>query len=574
MSHSSKFQIHYCKNNIIEHSYNEKNYHFSPEDLEYNYNPFDISNVQMYNPIYNLFFSLNDNNYNKITLNHKYHIVNKDTVKNITSNDILNEDIFIKNSPLIDPMKYLIGKYENNSSILNLPTLNSDSHAKLLDTNNFSYVDNFFYYLTSQLLNHHNFINGLDYYGSYLGIQKVFKYDISDEIDYYEDSTFFNNNIDKLFSISNNVESFNVGTYKNKEKLHLSDDYKHNITCVSLPDLNTNQTKSNIQDINELLIYNKNSSKKSSPTNSIKSNSSSDSYNNSEENYSSNDDNDDDNDDNNDDDNDDNDDTVWETDSDDSNNSNSLCSSNDAYAYIYNYPVQFICLEKCNGTIDDLFEERLLDDNKASSALFQVIMTLLCFQNVFHFTHNDLHTNNIMYKHTDVEYLFYKYNNVIYRVPTYNKIFKIIDFGRSIYKYNNFTFFSDSFSKDGDANTQYNCEPYFNSNKPRLEPNYSFDLCRLGCSIYDFVDDIEDETFTELKKTVERWCTDDNNKNILYKKNGEERYPNFKLYKMIARTVHNHTPVNQLKYDFFNQYEWKEAVTGNIIDLDNIPSYV
>ena len=179
-----------------------------------------------------------------------------------------------------------------------------------------------------------------------------------------------------------------------------------------------------------------------------------------------------------------------------------------------------------------------------------------------------------MYKHTDVEYLFYKYNNVIYRVPTYNKIFKIIDFGRSIYKYNNFTFFSDSFSKDGDANTQYNCEPYFNSNKPRLEPNYSFDLCRLGCSIYDFINDIEDETFTELKKTIERWCTDDNNKNILYKKNGEERYPNFKLYKMIARTVHNHTPVNQLKYDFFNQYEWKEEVTDNIIDLDNIPSYV
>ena len=31
-------------------------------------------------------------------------------------------------------------------------------------------------------------------------------------------------------------------------------------------------------------------------------------------------------------------------------------------------------------------------------------------------------------------------------------------------------------------------------------------------------------------------------KNILYKKNGDERYPDFKLYKMIARTVHNHTP--------------------------------
>jgi len=560
MSDSSKFQIHYYKNNMIDHIYNEQNYQFSPEDLEYNYNPFDISNIQMYNPLYNLFFSLNENNYNKIALNHKYHIINKDTIKNMNTNEIITRPIFIKNSPLIDPMKFLIGKYENNTSILNLPALQSDGHPKLLDTNNFSYVDNFFYYLTSQLLNHHGFINGLDYYGSYLGVQKVFKYDISDEIDYYEDSNFFNNNINKLFSISNNEESFGVGTYKNKAKLHLSDDYKHNITCVSLPDLNNNQTTSSIQDINELLVYNKNSSKKSSTTNSIKSNSSSDSSNNSEENYSSNDEIDSN--------------TDWETDSNDSNNSNSLCSSSDSYAYIHNYPVQFICLEKCNGTIDDLFEQKLLDDDKSSSALFQVIMCLLCFQNTFQFTHNDLHTNNIMYIHTDIEYLFYKYKNTIYRVPTYNKIFKIIDFGRSIYKYNNLTFCSDSFSKDGDANTQYNCEPYFNSNKPRLEPNYSFDLCRLGCSIYDFIDDIEDESFSELKTTVERWCTDDNNKNILYKKNGEERYPNFKLYKMIARTVHNHTPVKQLEYSFFNQYEWKEEVTDNIIDLDNISSYV
>ena len=43
---------------------------------------------------------------------------------------------------------------------------------------------------------------------------------------------------------------------------------------------------------------------------------------------------------------------------------------------------------------------------------------------------------------------------------------------------------------------------------------------------------------------------------------------------MIARTVHNHTPVKQLEYSFFNQYEWKEEVTDNIIDLDTISSYV
>ena len=42
------------------------------------------------------FFSLNDNNYNKITLNHKYHIINKDTIKNTTNNENISQNIFVK----------------------------------------------------------------------------------------------------------------------------------------------------------------------------------------------------------------------------------------------------------------------------------------------------------------------------------------------------------------------------------------------------------------------------------------------------------------------------------------------
>ena len=68
-------------------------------------------------------------------------------------------------------------------------------------------------------------------------------------------------------------------------------------------------------------------------------------------------------------------------------------------------------------------------------------------------------------------------------------LFKIIDFGRAIYKYNGKTFCSDSFQTGGDAATQYNTEPYFNEKKPRLEPNFSFDLCRLACSIFDYIVD-------------------------------------------------------------------------------------
>ena len=112
---------------------------------------------------------------------------------------------------------------------------------------------------------------------------------------------------------------------------------------------------------------------------------------------------------------------------------------------------------------------------------------------MFNFTHNDLHTNNIMFNKTDKQFLYYRYNKVYYKVPTYGRLFKVIDFGRSIYSFKGKFICSDSFHPKGDAATQYNCQPYMNDKKPRLDPNPSFDLCRLGCALYDFfMDDIDD----------------------------------------------------------------------------------
>ena len=42
---------------------------------------------------------------------------------------------------------------------------------------------------------------------------------------------------------------------------------------------------------------------------------------------------------------------------------------------------------------------------------------------------------------------------------------------------------------------------------------------------------------------------------MLYKNNGEERYPDFKLYKMIVRTVRNHLPEKQLERPVFKKFE-------------------
>jgi hypothetical protein len=76
---------------------------------------------------------------------------------------------------------------------------------------------------------------------------------------------------------------------------------------------------------------------------------------------------------------------------------------------------------------------------------------------------------------------------------------------------------------------------------------------------YSFEEPIFSRRATRIQKIIYDWCTDDNGKNILYKKNGDERYPQFKLYKMIARTVHNCVPREQFTKPIFQQFILKKG---------------
>ena len=136
--------------------------------------------------------------------------------------------------------------------------------------------------------------------------------------------------------------------------------------------------------------------------------------------------------------------------------------------HLQQFPVQIICMEQCDNTIDYLIDNGKLSEDQWFSALMQIIMILITYQKMFSFTHNDLHTNNIMYVPTNNKFIYYYYNKKHYKVPTYGKIYKIIDFGRAIYKFNGKIFCSDSFQIGGDAATQYNTEPFFNENKPPI----------------------------------------------------------------------------------------------------------
>ena len=200
-----------------------------------------------------------------------------------------------------------------------------------------------------------------------------------------------------------------------------------------------------------------------------------------------------------------------------------------------------------------------------------------------------------MFIETTEEFIYYLYEGQYYKVPTYGRIFKIIDFGRAIYKFRGELICSDSFHPKGDAATQYNFPPYYNPNKPTVEPNYSFDLCRFACALFDyFIYDLRKvEKLCKsdpIIKLVVKWTTDDKGRNVLYKSSGEERYPDFKLYKMISRTVHGHIPAKEIHNPLFDEYKitykkYKKHATLSakflkdgknkhiFMDIDGLPNY-
>ena len=576
-----------------------------------------ISKTQNYIPIYNRFFNLNETNYNNINLNNKWYISNIESqiedndnlfmcrIKNLDTNKIKDKEVFFKMAPLLDPYKYMIGKYDiSNPKLFNLPKLNStieDCNPKFLDTNNSAYVDGLFLFLSNQIRHTFKFIHGVEYYGTFLTIKNDFKINVFDDIDYLNNSDFFNRNKNVLFKIDeyehlfqqeqtklkpivigNNISLKSLTSVDNNIFDDVFDDnnaidlndlkdmsldlvditntklvtenqvtLKSNSTCSSRSSHTNDDDLDNDCENCELEQFDSGSEKLDDKESDGEMKSNSDNINEEQENEDE--------------------DEEWDEEEERIN------------VVIPKFPVQVISMEYCENTFDDLILNNELTKDEWLSAFMQIIMILITYQKAFNFTHNDLHTNNVMYNHTDKKYLYYCYKKKYYKVPTFGRIFKIIDFGRSIFKFDGKIFCSDSFQAGGDAATQYNTEPYFNDKKPRLEPNYSFDLCRLACSIFDYViDDFEEmkdltKITDPIKRLIFEWCLDDKGINMLYKNNGVERYPDFKLYKMISRCVHNHTPQAQLErpeFDLFSKFSGDIKNTDEIINIDKIPSHI
>ena len=247
------------------------------------------------------------------------------------------------------------------------------------------------------------------------------------------------------------------------------------------------------------------------------------------------------------------------------------------HAILKSMPVAVMHTELMSGNMDELLEQEEFEgdwSNKWTAWLFQVIIALYQLKTYYSMVHNDLHTNNILWKNTTDEYFTYKLmNGTIYKIPTYGKRFTIIDFGRATFVFNGVDIASSDFRDGADAEGQYNYGSWRNKNSPIIRPNPSFDLCRLSCSLTRVLFPVnpkekhEDapiiskdsntvirETNSELFNMLWTWLVDDSRKSVLEDGDGEERFPGFDLYQHIAEYCHNALPSVWLEKPIFKKF--------------------
>ena len=270
-------------------------------------------------------------------------------------------------------------------------------------------------------------------------------------------------------------------------------------------------------------------------------------------------------------------------------------SESDSYEFdicleIPNMPIIMIAQEAQDGVMDTMLDQDEIDGFERGSQgwearwiawMFQVVSALTFLQSAICFTHNDLHSNNILWRNTDKKFLYYrKRDGTVWRVPTFGKIITIIDFGRSIFRLGRHLWVSDDHWPDQDAGDQYNFGPFFDSTKPKVFPNPSFDLCRLAVSLIDGLFDEPPskkkgkgvpvmseegswkvyETKSPLYNLLWSWTINDAGQTVYENEDGDEKYEGFDLYIRIAQDVHGAVPKDQLHRPIFQQFVWKNKV--------------
>lgn len=211
-------------------------------------------------------------------------------------------------------------------------------------------------------------------------------------------------------------------------------------------------------------------------------------------------------------------------------------------------PVQLIFQESIKFSLDEALEHDGYCAKIWKSYLFQVFAALSIVHSRYKMCHNDLHIGNIMYTNTKQKFIYYHDSDeTVYRVPTYGKIIKIIDWGRATLTYQGHEFRNLCFSYDGEAYTQYYWQDSIKSSKPVQVPNIAVDIILFAHSLYTSQPKLPKDSLTQY---INRLCDLPTVGNMLTK----HKDLNFSLYEDVAKHGNNIYPLQQLRHPIFRSY--------------------
>lgn len=431
-----------------------------------------------------------------------------------TTSDL--QDVHVKKTMLLSPFKWMQGDY---GSALGLPTTNEQASTiqkKLQDPNNAAYVGS----ILASVLSESGCMHFPKVYGVFTGTAKSHTIDISDDYEDLSSRSWFSQNIGKTFDLKLTDEVKNPTDFSHTRDARVSVQLGEETVIDGIRELEYDSVQSTMGDLSEVMK----SSEDDENENEDSESSVSTSY-------------------------------LFQIKSCDCDEEEREILDDEeeseyssfAWATFSNVPVQLTVMEKCDGLLYDVMFQHQGNKDIQTALLSQVVLALAYAQRNFGFVHNDLHANNVMYVNTDKEFLYYNFGGILYKIPTYGYLIKIIDFERGVasiklsgMKESKF-FMSDHYSINEEAGGQYNYHPFYIPKYPEVKPNASFDLARLATSL--FWDLFPEGPSHEEYKThpvflcFVKWVTIEDGSSVLFGKTDprHERYHGFDSYKAIAR---------------------------------------
>ena len=222
---------------------------------------------------------------------------------------------------------------------------------------------------------------------------------------------------------------------------------------------------------------------------------------------------------------------------------------------IKNCPVAILSTEYIKETLVEYLASIPYNISKWKSVIFQIIAGLSIVQKKYNLTHNDLHCQNILCKKTKTKYLFYKFKEKIFRIPTFGRIIKIIDWGRSRLNLktpngDNLNIVNNCYNPNFELEGLYSTPLLKKSQKKKTPTNFSFDMTLFSHSLLHFFKDkiLNDELYKFLNNICQ-----------LRKYNLYEKYMSndINLYFDIAKYSKNGLPKDLIISKIFKVFLFK-----------------